>query len=417
MTSTEKISQILRVDKDIIKNLESKADAITGKSGVLDEIVSKNEALIKDRLQLKESGDSLTAEEIHNALLDKIKNDDIQLFKALAKPSFMLKEDVDAVLSKVKELIPPSKGFFLKKEKAVEFLINQPPQKVINYLGYKNVNELISREDIYEIFSAIRLFEDIRWFNEIFMEQYKKLKPEDFEERNIEIKSLNQKWVGIAQTFLKKKYQNISHLKELGFIFVVPVELGIFGEVTRMFSLALHYFYEVKFHSDLFKKFSIEPETFGQNLTSVIKVEIIDKRLPETDKLRFLILPRYLAKYDSNDWRLMEPHISPESLFWVKAERHLVDINKTLKDVYANFNFWQDLDWVGDYFKTSTGIEVLVSFNLVDSIMALIREKELEKYLFHHQESLWNKIFIDYFGEEKLEEIIKENMIKGYAEI
>ena len=249
------------------------------------------------------------------------------------------------------------------------------------------------------------------------MEQYKKLKPEDFEERDIEIKSLNQKWVGIAQSFLKKKYQNISHLKELGFIFVVPVELGIFGETTRVFSMALHYFYEVKFYADLFRKFADEPETFGQNLASVVKVEIIDKRLPETDKLRFLILPRYLAKYDPNDWRLMEPHISPESLFWVKAERHLVDINKTLKDVYANFNFWQNLDWVGDYFKTSTGIEVLVSFNLVDSIMALIREKELEKYLFHHQESLWNKIFIDYFGEEKLEEIIKENMIKGYAEI
>ena len=31
----------------------------------------------------------------------------------------------------------------------------------------------------------------------------------------------------------KKKYQNISHLKEIGFIFVVPIELGIIGEMTR----------------------------------------------------------------------------------------------------------------------------------------------------------------------------------------
>ena len=75
------------------------------------------------------------------------------------------------------------------------------------------------------------------------------------------------------------------------------------------------------------------------------------------------------------------------------------------------------MDWVGDYFKTPTGIEVLVSFNLVDAVMALIREKELEKYLFHHQESLWNKIFVDYFGEDKLEEVIKDNFTKGYVEL
>ena len=231
------------------------------------------------------------------------------------------------------------------------------------------------------------------------------------------MRSLSQKWVGVAQTFLKKKYQNISHLKELGYIFVIPVELGMLGEVTRMFSLALHYFFEVKFNSELFEKFASEPATFGKNFASVIKVEIIDNRPPETDKLRWLIIPRYLARYDENDWRLFEPHISPEALYWKKAEDALVNINKVLKDVYVNFLFWQDLDWVGDYFKTKTGIESLVSFNLVDAIMALIREKELEKYLYHHQESLWNKIFIEYFGEEKFEKLIKENFIKGYFEM
>ncbi|KKQ21693.1 hypothetical protein A2999_01575 [Candidatus Wolfebacteria bacterium RIFCSPLOWO2_01_FULL_38_11] len=417
MEPAQKIAKILRTDKDIIEKLAEKAEALTDKENILEKIVKGNEALIKNRLQLKELGSSISAEEIYKALIDKIKEDDLQLFKALGKPSFMLKEDVDFVLEKVKDLVVPAEGFFLKKEKAVEFLKKEPPQKVIDYLGYKNVDELISREDIFEIFAAIRIFEDTKWLNDVFSKQYLSLTPNDFEKRMIEMRSLSQKWVGVAQTFLKKKYQNISHLKELGYIFVIPVELGMLGEVTRMFSLALHYFFEVKFNSELFEKFASEPATFGKNFASVIKVEIIDNRPPETDKLRWLIIPRYLARYDENDWRLFEPHISPEALYWKKAEDALVNINKVLKDVYVNFLFWQDLDWVGDYFKTKTGIESLVSFNLVDAIMALIREKELEKYLYHHQESLWNKIFIEYFGEEKFEKLIKENFIKGYFEM
>lgn len=417
MTSSQKIAKVLRTDKDVLESLVKKAENLTGKMNVLDKIVEENESLIRGRLQLKEFGKDISAEEIFTALMEKIKEDDLQFFKALNKPSFMLKEDVDRVLEKVKELIPPFEGFFLKKEKAVEFLKKEPPQKVISYLGYKNVDELIDREDIFEIFAAMRLFEDPKWFNENFIQQYLILTPGDFEKRKIEIKALSQKWVGIAQTFLKKRYQNISHLKELGHIFVVPVELGILGEVTRIFSLALHYFYEVKFHSELFEKFAEEPRTFGENLSSIIKVEVIDKRLPETEKARFYILPRYLAKYDENDWRLFEPHISPEAFYWVKAERTMADIDKVFKGVYADFNFWQNLDWVGDFFKTALGLEVLVSFNLVDAVMALIKEKELEKYLYHHQESLWNKIFIEYFGEEKLESVLKENFIKGAVEM
>lgn len=419
MASKEKVAKILRVDKNVIEDLDKKAWTITGKLNVFDKIIEQNNALIKDKFGFKEFSKEINAEEIYNALMGKIKEDDIKLCKAFKEPSLMSKEDIDGILEKIKELLPQEDGFFLKKEKAIELLKKEPPKKIISYLGYKDVDELISREDVFEIFAAIRLFEDSQWFNDVFVNNYLDLKPEDFEKRPIEMKALNKKWVGITQLFLKKKYQNISHLKEIGFIFVVPIELGIIGEMTRMFSLALHYFFEVKFNSELFELFSQQPESFAKNLISTVRVDIIDKKLPETDKLRWLILPRYLAKYDENDWRVREPHISPEALYWLKAERILVDIGKILKEreFYADFSFWLGLDYVGDYFKTSAGIEVLVSFDLVDAIMSLIREKELEKYLYHQQEALWNKIFIEYFGEEKLEAVLKENFVKGYVEM
>lgn len=421
MSSIEKISRILRADKDVINGIVLKAEALTGKKNVAEKIIEENRALIESRLQLKGLETKLRAEEIYDALVDKIKQDDSQLFKALGKPSFMLQHDVDFVLEKVSELVSPGakKGFFLKKEKATELLKKTPPRKVINYLGYNNVDELIAREDILEIFAAIRLFEDKDWFNETFVKEYLNLTPNDFEIREIIFKSLNQKWVGIAQSFLKKKYQNISHLKELGYIFVVPTELGVDGETTRMFSLALHYFHEIRFYSGLFEFFANEPENFSKNLISALKVDYVEKRLPETDKLRFLILPSYLAKYDENDWRLSEPHISSEVMFWEQTEESLKGIKDIFKDkgVFADFSFWQNLDWVGDYFPTVTGIEVLTSFNFVDTTMSLMREREMIKYLYHHQESLWNKIFIEYFGNEKLEELLRENIVQGWFEL
>src|SRR3989344_8363687 len=189
MIPIEKIAKILRTDRDTVEKLVQKAERMTGKEHTLERILEANETLIKDRLQLKELGKSISAEEIYNALMEKIREDDLQLFKALGKPSFMLKEDVDVVLDKIKELVSPCEGFFLKKEKAIEFLKFEPPKKIISYLGYKDVGELINREDIFEIYAAIRLFENAAWFNDIFSKQYLNLKATDFEKRKIEMRA------------------------------------------------------------------------------------------------------------------------------------------------------------------------------------------------------------------------------------
>ena len=115
---------------------------------------------------------------------------------------------------------------------------------------------------------------------------------------------------------------------------------------------------------------------------------------PSSDERRsFLIIQRYLAKDDENDHRLFLPHLNPEALHWDPAETALAKIE--------GLDFWKDLDWVGDFFKIETGGEVPVSFNLVDTVMSLVQEKEMIKYLYHHQEALWNKIFVSYFGRRK----------------
>ena len=131
---------------------------------------------------------------------------------------------------------------------------------------------------------------------------------------------------------------------------------------------------------------------------------------PSSDERRsFLNIQRYLAKDDENDRRLFLPHINPEAFHWDRAEDNLAKIE--------GLEFWKNLDWIGDFFKIETGGEILVSFNLVDTVMSLVKEKEMVKYLYHHQEALWNKIFSEYFGEDKMEKAIKENIARGWFTI
>jgi len=50
-------------------------------------------------------------------------------------------------------------------------------------------------------------------------------------------------------------------------------------------------------------------------------------------------------------------------------------------------------------------------------VMSLVKEKERIKYLYHHQEALWNEIFVRYFSREKLEEVLRQNLIKGVVRL
>jgi len=421
MFSFEKIAKVLRTDKDTVRLLEERLGVSTGKKDVMSKIVEENETEIRNRLDFLGLGRKITAREIFDALISKIEADDAQLFKVLGSPSALISKDWQRVLKIARDIANKPKGLFLKLEKAVELLKNQPPLEILKVLNCKDVDEMLQKENVLEIFSALRFVEGSEWLNKNFFKQYENLKPDDFEEREVQVLALPERWARIAQNFIKYKHHNISHLKELGLIYVIPLSLEISGETMRNFGLTLHYFSEIKFYSELFEKFSRDTDNFAKNLVSLLRGDVMDKRLPSSagrpEKTKWLVIQRYLAKDDENDWRLFEPHINPEAFHWERAEKMLVKAGKVLNNFSADLAFWENLNWVGDYFNTETGIDVLVSFNLIDTAMSLVKEKEFVKYLYHHQEALWNKIFTEYFGEQKLEEAMKENIIKGWFEI
>lgn len=414
-----RLARILRTDKERLGRLERGLERISGKKGVLEKIVSQNDQLVKEKLFLLGVRRDAYAHEVYDALISKIEADDFKIFEHLKLKNLRGQAAAQRVVDFITLIHPTFSGYFLKKEKAKEFLINEPPRNIMKTLGYTDVKEMVEKENLEEVYSALRFLEERDWLNKTFFKQYESLTPFDFEERLIEVRALPDKWAKMAEQFVAKKYHNVSHLKELGVIFVIPIFLGISGETLRLLALLLHYMHEVKYYSEIFRSFKKEDASFAKNIISTLRGDVLKERLPVDVRQShpvFLVVQRYLAKDDKNDWRLFEPRVNPEAMHWERAERDLQKIDEIV-DLKDGLEFWRDTNWVGDYFMSDSGVDVLVSFNLVDTVMSLVKKREMIKYLYHHQEALWNKIFIEYFGEKKLEQMTKDYILKGWFEM
>ncbi len=417
MSSADKIAKILRTDRDYIEKIEAHLSEITRKKGVMESVMAENEKRMVDRLSRLDVERDAGAKEIYDALTSKIEADNHTVAEALGNPSLTKMSDYEGIVEAVKEVKGVERGFFLKKEKAIEFLKKEPPRGILSFLKYDSVDAMLQKEDLFEVMSALRFIEGSEWLNTRFFKQYETLTPDDFEEREVIIRPLPERWGPAAQEFVNKKWHNISHLKEMGVVFVIPLSLGISGELLRMMALIFHYLNEIPFYSDMFRKCTELPETFAADVISLLRGDVLDRHMPEGEKTLWLVVQRYLTKDDENEWRLFVPHLNPEAIHWMKAGHDIMKLGEILNHDGVDLSFWTGLDWVGDFFKDELGEDTLVSFNLVDTVMSLVQEKESIKYMYHHQEALWNQIFISYFSFEEMERFSKEYLLQGYFEI
>jgi hypothetical protein len=413
-----KLARILRASPESLLDLEKTLNSITDKSGVIEKIVQENEILVTRTLEeLGLSGRECRAKEVYDILVKRLAHMDEHLYGFLDKPDLSkLSVNCGKLCEMAMALNKPKPGFFIKKEKAIELLEKFPPQNLLDHFGYKTAGELVEKQGFSSVFSALRFAQDQDWMHEFFDKVYDSLSADDFEERQVELKILEPQWLDVAEKFLQKKYHNVSHLKELGIIFVIPLPIDTPGETIRMFTLMLHYLNEVPFYSKLFKKFSSEQD-FTEKLKSLLRGDVPEGQRP--DNRSFRIVQRYLAKDDVNDFRLIEPHINPEAEHWYKAEGDLGRITSLVGGKGRTYGYWQGLDFVGDFFKDGlggNGDETLVSFDLIDLVMSLVKKGEV-KYLYHQEEALWNKIFIEYLGRDKLDELIENNIIGGFIKL
>ena len=415
MNPIQHIAKLLRTPEQVLIELFAKMEKLTGKKNIPEKIFEENKKIVKGKLNklgiLEEKAD---AQYVQREILKRTKEADEALFEFLGKPDFSRQSCCNLMVNVLENTANLEKGFFLKEQKLRDFLFLNPPKNILKALGFKDVKEMVEKEDLYEIFAALRFVESEKWLNQVFFHPYNDLRADHFEKRKIKIAVLTEKWAQIGEKFVGKKLHNISHLKELGLVFIIPVKKEQFlGQSLETFSLILHYLHEIDFYSKLFFKYSTLPN-FGIYLVRLLSGAIPDT-MPFDGGTLWRIIVRYLAKIDENDPRLFQPHVNPETIHWLKAEKEMDILFQ--KNPQTKLDFWRGIDdFVGEIFPAGKKGDEIVSFDLVDNVISLTHGG-IGKYLYHQQEALWNKIFIEYMGEEKLEELVVENIEKGFIKL
>jgi len=393
-----KLAQILGTSPEALLSV--------GKAGILDSVISNNEQNVDRVLADLNLTRASMAEEVYHALTQKLLNTDKKLFELLDKPDLSkLSSDPGKIKDVVLNVFVPPKGFFIKKEKVVELLSKQSPQSLLEHFNYHNVGELFEKEGFASVVSALRFTQTEEWMRQFFDVAYQNLKPNDFEDRDVEIKVLDTKWLAISEKFMGKKFHNVSHLKEYGIIFISPDPIDQPGETLRLILLLLHYLYEVPFYSALFRKFSTEFD-FVSKFKTLLRGDILDGPVPPN---AWRIIQKYLAKNDPTDPRLFEKHVNPEAEHWY-------NVTRDFRGVLSELSFLTSLDPAGDFFKNKEGVDTFVSFNVVDLVMSMVTQGEI-RYTYHQKEAMWNYIFSELVGHGKMNQLIEDNIIKGFIEL
>jgi len=396
----QKLAKLILIDVQSLETLNGRMTA-QGKADVLKNVFLENERQVA-QAALKLGVKSFDHETRHK-LREEILKHEKEMLGYLAGVEGETIFDKAAVLAR--KIARVEKGFFLKKEFGAEILKKRPPENLLKFMGYGSADELLSKHDVTEIFSALRFMESDDWMHETFDEAYSAFTPEDFEERDISVKVLGPEWKEVAKKFVLKKHHNLSHLKEFGVIFINPIAEDVPGKFIRDFALLFHYFHEIEFYSKLFRRYAALPD-FATNLKMLLRGDV--KGASEVPEGEWLIVQRYFSKENPGDPRQFIPRVNPESLHWKKAELDLAHFAEAEK---LGLAFWGDLDWVGEVLG-----DEIASLDMEDNAMAAVSltEGPDEFFNYHQREALWLKIFTEYMGgPDAMEKILMDNFLQG----
>ncbi len=338
-----------------------------------------------------------TGRELYHALQALVGMHDGYLARIIGtSPDAELHLQLLAIQKAIIDLPIPKKTWAVKHSVAKKILKTQPPKKVMKQLGYKSIDSMLKREHIDEIIAASRFLETKAWGQKL-VKSYKKLTPSDFETRQINVIVLDkERWGNSADAYIYQSKQNITHLKELGTILILPLPVKhMRGAVITILPLILHYINEIRSYSAFFKMQQVRPD-----FSKVLVETILDDKASTTkfagQKVHWRVIQRHFGGIDpAKHPELFEPHVQPDDLHWRKAESVIYWLEPALK-------FWEDLDSVAALYPN-----VIVPLSLLDNAVSYCNGLEYgQQSLGRFRSSLWNEIFARYIGQENFEQSI-----------
>lgn len=342
-----------------------------------------------------------TGEELYHALIAKVKDHNDHLTKSIGgNMSMKVHELLPLMKAAAEKVKTPRDAWVLKKSVAKEMLRQMPPPNIMKRLNYRSVDSMLKRENLAEIYGALRFAETPEWLN-AFNGLYKRLAPSDFETRQIEIVIMpRERWGNIAEHFIQKKRHNITHLKELGVILMLPVLADELPGITIWaMSLLFHYTNEIRLYSAYFKLQQVK-KNFGDIVVTTLIADPDLGPIMSGHNIHWRVIQRYFGKLENeNHPEIFEPHVQPEDLHWRKAESILYQIDPEL-------SFWKDTDYVALMFDGRP-----VAFNMMDTAASYCNSTPYpQRTIYHFRESLWNEIFMRYMGQKTLQDQVLKQL-------
>src|SRR5688500_16178750 len=152
-----------------------------------------------------------TGKEFYLALLARVHDDNERVTKLIGgTDSSDVKQMVPLMIAAAVKVKFNRRVFVLKHDKAKEMLRQMQPKKLMERLGYTDIEALFRAEDFDEIYTALRFSEGDELLNN-YNELFKTVTDNDYEERDIRILAMDrEKYLDLAEKFTKKKLHNVT---------------------------------------------------------------------------------------------------------------------------------------------------------------------------------------------------------------
>lgn len=389
------LSEILAAEEPGFSMALHQLESASGRPGIDVRLVAEMNATIRGKIrELGLDPNDTTPKELYHGLQATIGRHDTFISQALGVNDPENVQELLPLIAKcVNDMAVNKRCWVLKTSCARKLLKANPPKKVMKILGYRSIDSMIKRENILEIYTATRFVESSQWQQKL-IKSYKKLKSSDFESRDIEIIVLDAKrWGEASAGFIYEHHHNITHMKELGVILVLPLPVDrLRGATLTVLPMIIHYVTEIRLYSALFKLKQVRSD-FSSFLIKTLQDDPVQIATMAGQKIHWRTIAKHFGSKKHDLPEVFEPHVQADDLVWRKTEDLLYRIEPALK-------FWEGLDFVA--------LDVdgeAVSFNLIDNAVSYCNQLDYGQQLsLHVQGSLWNELYTRYMGQAGLEQ-------------
>lgn len=398
---TRVLSELLGASELTFQRFLLKLEAASGHNGA--DIRLSTEVERQTRAKLKELGldpNDTTGSELYEALNQKVRSDNQRLVDSLHR-QFGNSTDDNTLVAQAMLALPISKNCFsLQISVAKKLLSQQPPKRTMKMLNYRSFDSMLRREQVVSIFGAAWILESSTW-RKAMLDHYKKLKPSDFELRQIQIYTPNSKyWQKLTAEIISQNRHNILSLKEFGSLVLLPLpEDKPPASLMATLVTSLHAMNEIRSSSTFLKLCQVKAD-FGKLVQTVVMdepllfAELLDQSVP------WQIIQRYYSRFsDRFRSELFEPQVQQEDLIWHSVEKAICRLEPSL-------SFWRQTSNLG-YLDEHRPI----SLNLIDAVLNYCNHLSYSDRLVHYLKSnLWHELMIRYLKHEKVEQAVLSNL-------